>query len=58
MCVGVYIDTCSWTGGVCMGVFTILQVSPLTLGVYTTTVSIIFETGRPLLSQNASIPLY
>eukprot|EP01051_Picozoa_sp_SAG22_P031356 SAG22_NODE_12657_length_434_cov_1.065672_1_plen_126_part_01 len=36
--------------------------SPLTLGVYTPTVSIavsiIFETVRPLVVQNASIPLY
>eukprot|EP01051_Picozoa_sp_SAG22_P010222 SAG22_NODE_906_length_6562_cov_11.249884_5_plen_58_part_00 len=55
MCVGVYIDTCPWAGGCA-------QVSLLTLGVYTTTVSIavstIFETVQPLLSQKASIPLY
>eukprot|EP01051_Picozoa_sp_SAG22_P001693 SAG22_NODE_69_length_22779_cov_71.088139_17_plen_84_part_00 len=38
------------------------QVSPLTLGVHTTSVSIaistIFETVQPLVRQKASIPLY
>eukprot|EP01051_Picozoa_sp_SAG22_P001557 SAG22_NODE_62_length_23371_cov_84.500602_23_plen_256_part_00 len=52
-----------WFGGRCVwGVYTILQVSPLTLGVYTTSVSIavsiIFETGQPLVTQKDPIPLY
>eukprot|EP01051_Picozoa_sp_SAG22_P024041 SAG22_NODE_6481_length_848_cov_1.753004_1_plen_59_part_10 len=54
VCGGVYIDTCPWTG--------CAQVSPLTLGVYTPNVSIavsiIFETIRPLVALNTSIPLY
>ena len=44
------------------GVYTILQVSPLTLAtiiVYTSiAVSTIFETVRPLVSQKDPIPLY